>query len=137
MKLLKHKITDYFSTTNKYFFRVEGMTSDKIYKKSTLKKMKPHKSLNLYLKNDNNNLVLNSIIKKLKKYFKLISSKKFDNYILIGSSLLIIYDKKNQKKTSIKIIDFDNCFKDKTSTKYMNNYRKSIANIIKEFENLL
>lgn len=141
LKLLKHKLLDkHLSTSNKFFFRVEGMNSDKKYKKMTLKKMKPHKSLNIYLKNDNNNLALKSIIRKLENFYKLILSKKFDNYIIIGSSLLIIYDQYNPKKTNVKIIDFNNSYNNnikQNNSKYMNNYRIGVQNVIKEFKNLL
>jgi hypothetical protein len=137
-KQIKQKIIDKNTISPKMGFRAEGLEGDgvKTHIKSTLKKMNPYKFMDDFFVKDKNNDALDRIIKKLDKFNVMINKKQFNHYLLVGSSLLIIYDGSNPKKTSVKMIDFGNSYKYDEKNRAVNtNYVNGVKNLINAFKN--
>jgi hypothetical protein len=110
-KLIRHYFLDKITQSNKYGFRIEGVTLPAGIKISKLQIMSSsfNKILNYFFIKDENNIVLLNFIDKVQKFYNDIQSEEFDKYILYGSSILFIYDGNNsQMKPQFKLIDFAN-----------------------------
>uniref|UniRef100_A0A6C0E630 Kinase n=1 Tax=viral metagenome TaxID=1070528 RepID=A0A6C0E630_9ZZZZ len=112
LKKQVHILMDnYFSTSGEYGFRVENFSRDKEYQKLESKKMLPGHIFKIYFQYDTTGKILKNFIKKIEEFYKIIMKDGFDNYFLIASSLLFVYDKNNavnkNYNVSIKMIDFD------------------------------
>lgn len=112
MKKKVHVLMDeYFSTSGKFGFRVENFSRDPENKKLQSKKMEPQEIFKLYFKHDKSGKVLKNFIKRIERFYRLIMQDDFDPYFLIASSLLFVYDKKNNINNNydvnVKMIDFD------------------------------
>ncbi len=135
-KLFKQDFIDNHSTTSKYGYRAEGFEGDNKVSKGKLKSMKPENTFDMYFKKDHNNLALKDILQKLRNLYDLIMKPEFDTFVLTGSSLLFIYDAKDQSKNSVKMIDFSNSYvyTPQTLSQYnagfVESYRKGIRSLI-------
>jgi hypothetical protein len=109
-KLLKHRLIDKLTISKKYGYRAEGMDTDVKIQKKTLQKLIPHKLFSIYFSKDIENKVLLSSIKQLEQYYEKIMQPWFNSIVMVGSSILILYDGKNPNKSRVKIIDFANSY---------------------------
>jgi hypothetical protein len=104
-------LDNYFSTSGEYGFRVENFSRDKEYQKLESKKMMPSHVFKIYFQYDATGKILKNFIKKMEQFYRIIMENGFENYFLIASSLLFVYDKNNavnkNYNVSIKMIDFD------------------------------
>jgi hypothetical protein len=107
-KKIRHELLDLYTTTSKYGIRVEGINIDTKLTKLQLMRQNIIKTLTLYFSKDNDNKALDSFIYKLRIFINNINNDEFRNYLLVGSSILFIYDAKNSENTSFNIIDFNN-----------------------------
>lgn len=136
-KLLKHKFIDIKTISNKYGYRAEGMDSDIKIQRGTLQKIIPEKLFKIYFSKDVNHNALLSIIKQLEKYYERISHKTFNSIVMVGSSILILYDGKNPENARVKIIDFVNSYNyedeskiSKYNREFIKYYRQGVKRLI-------
>jgi hypothetical protein len=136
-KLLKHQFIDTKTISNKYGYRAEGMDSDIKIQRGTLQKLIPEKLFKIYFSKDVNHKALLSIIKQLEIYYERISRTIFDSIVMVGSSILILYDGKNPKNARVKIIDFANSYNyddklkiNKYNMKFIKYYRQGVKRLI-------
>lgn len=143
IKGLKQGIIDKNSKSGSMGFRAEGMEgAGKSFSKSELKKMKPEIFLKHFLSKDKDNKAINVIINKLNKFRNIVQSSKYDNYLMAGSSMLILYDAKNPSDARVKIIDFANSYRydkitDPIDKKFNKEYRAAISNLTYRFNKFL
>ena len=136
-KLLKHYLIDKKTISNKYGYRAEGMDSDVKIDRSSLQKIVPENLFNIYFSKDFDNNALLSIINQLEKYYERISRKEFNSIVMVGSSILILYDEKKPSNARVKIIDFANSYNykdeskiNKYNMKFIKYYRQGIKRLI-------
>jgi hypothetical protein len=114
-KIILQGLIDSNSLSTTSGFRAEGLEGVNTFSKGQLKSMSPYKFLSEYLVKDKNHNALDQIISKLEKLHKIITQKSFHKYLIVGSSLLIVYDGNNPKNVNLKMIDFANSYKYKES----------------------
>lgn len=136
-KLIKHQLIDTKTISNKYGYRAEGMDSDIKIQRSVLQKKVPEKLFKLYFSKDVNHKALLSIIKQLEKYYEKISQPEFNSIVMVGSSILMLYDGKNPNNARVKIIDFANSYNyedeskiSKYNSPFIKYYRKGVKRLI-------
>lgn len=136
-KLLKHNFIDIKTISNKYGYRAEGIDGDIKIQKSILQKIIPEKLFKIYFSKDVNHKALLSIIKQLEKYYEIISRTIFNSIVMVGSSILILYDGKNPENARVKIIDFANSYNyedkskiSKYNMKFIKYYRQGVKRLI-------
>jgi hypothetical protein len=110
-KIVLQNLIDNNSLSSTRGFRAEGLEGVNTYSKGQLKSMVPYTFLTEYLAKDNNNTALDQIISKLEKLYHIVTQESFHKYLIVGSSLLIVYDGHNPKNVNLKMIDFANSHK--------------------------
>jgi len=140
-KKYRHNVKDFITTSNKYGFRGISIPSKKIQGK--LRRIKigmlhPQKMLSIYFEKDKQNIALKNIIKKFIKLNKFVQSDDFDDYSLLGSSILFVYDNTKSKADNVNlaIIDFYRSRQSKRMTKndkkYREFFREGTSSLLKE-----